>query len=236
MTRGFRHFSIVDPVVSDDDRVTASKGDKNDDDKKSTSSAPQTHGISAAAQKTLSSQSTNSSTSTSSSSNSTSTIPSHSNSTSSVVKPVSNTTAPSTSKPLSSSTTKLASKTSKSASAKNATQAPAKPTATDPGEHKPKFQKALPPSYNYKDDDENFPDITKDSPLNPVVDDISQFLDDTVYPTNGTRSILPPETEPPSHWPLDVFGIFVGASIVLFVATAYKNYKKRQNYIAVSSN
>lgn len=103
---------------------------------------------------------------------------------------------------------------------------------TDPGEPQTTFKRPLPPSYIYKDDD-NAPNIVVNSPLNPVVDDISQFLDDNY---NVTRKVLPPEKDPPSSWPLDVFAIFVGAAIVLFAATAYKNYKKRKAYTPVPSN
>ena len=121
-------------------------------------------------------------------------------------------------------TTTIASNKTKTATANN--------KVTDPGEHQTTFKRPLPPSYIYKDDD-NAPSIVINSPLNPVVDDISQFLDDNY---NVTRNVLPPEKDPPSSWPLDVFGIFVGASIVLFAATAYKNYKKRKAYTPVPSS
>jgi len=115
------------------------------------------------------------------------------------------------------------------------TESPEKLVPPSPGEHPTALKKPLPPSYNYKDDDVNYPGMSVDSRLNnPVVDDISQFLDDKVYP-NVTHIMLPPERELPTHWPLDVFIIFLAAAAVLFLATAYKNYKKRQAYTAVSS-
>ena len=132
-------------------------------------------------------------------------------------------------------TTKLSGNATKIGPTVKETVVPTKPKLTDPGEHHSGFKKPLPPSYNYKDDDVNFPGISLDSQLNPVVDDISQFLDDEVYP-NVTHSVLPRERDPPTNWPLDVFGIFLGSAIVLFVATAYKNYQKRKAYTAVSSN
>jgi len=68
----------------------------------------------------------------------------------------------------------------------------------------------------------------------PVVDDIAQFLDDDHV--NATHSVLPPEKEPPTSWPIDVFAIFLGAAVLLFAATAYKNFKKRKAYTAVPSS
>jgi hypothetical protein len=132
-------------------------------------------------------------------------------------------------------TTKLSGNATKIGPTVKETVAPTKPKPTDPGEHHSDFKKPLPPSYNYKDDDVNFPGISLDSQLNPVVDDISQFLDDEVYP-NVTHSVLPRERKPPTNWPLDVFVIFLGSAIVLFAATAYKNYQKRKAYMAVSSS
>jgi hypothetical protein len=232
MIRGSRILSIVDRIVTDDERLLKARmGDSKtkEDDENGTTSKSQTHDLSALTRKTMVDTS-----STRSSSSSSSSLGS------------SNSSAPvKTSSGLSSSsaavdhastnTTKSSGNATKIGPSVKQTVAPTKPKLPDPGEHHSDFKKPLPPSYNYKDDDVDFPGLSLDSQLNPVVDDIAQFLDDELYP-NATHGVLPPEREPPTNWPLDVFGIFLGAAVVLFSATAYKNYKKRKAYMAVSSN
>jgi hypothetical protein len=66
--------------------------------------------------------------------------------------------------------------------------------------------------------------------LNPVVDDIAQFLDDDSYKKNGTASLFPKEKDEPDMWPAIVAGIFVVSAVVLCATTAYKNYRKRKHY------
>lgn len=226
MIRGARFLSIVDRIVTDDDRVLKARmGDSKtiEDDENGTTSK------SALTRKTMVDSS-----STRSSSSSSASLGSSNSST--LVKTSSGFSSSSATVDHSSTnTTKSSGNATKVGPSVKQTVAPTKPKLPDPGEHHSDFKKPLPPSYNYKDDDVNFPGISLDSQLNPVVDDIAQFLDDELYP-NATHGVLPPEREPPTNWPLDVFGIFLGAAVVLFSATAYKNYKKRKAYMAVSSN
>jgi len=260
-TRGARYLSIVDP--KDDDSVSLPAASSKSSSTTDSSSSSMTRGVSPAAAKTLDASSSGGSTSDSSKpsqssslSSSTSTAstssppksaagkPQSTNSTA-ASKPVpgNNTTSakPSTAskpapKPTGNSTVAGAktANTKSSNSSASTSSTSTKQNVTDPGEHHSSFHKPLPPSYNYQDDD-NFPATELDSPLNPVVDDISQLLDDDQY-YNATRSVLPPEQEPPTHWPVAVFGIFLGAAVVLFAATAFKSYQKRKTYTAVPSS
>lgn len=75
-------------------------------------------------------------------------------------------------------------------------------------------------------------------PLNPVVDDVAQFLDDDQYKLGkyGGRAgkLFPKEKEEiPTMWPAVAGGIFVLSALVLFISTAYKNYRKRKDYQSI---
>jgi hypothetical protein len=224
MTRGSRGLSITQRSAIDDATVSAAApaGQKR---KRTTNAAP-THFVNPSARKAMVDTNGRSGASPSSTASPTG---AHKG------PQTWNSTAPSTRAAATNATKVSGNATKTSTPPTKATEAPTKPKIPDPGEHHSDFKKPLPPSYNYKDDDVNYPGISLDSPLNPVVEDISQFLDDEVYP-NATRSVLPPEGDQPTNWPWGVLGIFLGAAIVLFAATGYKNYKKRKAYTAVSSN
>jgi hypothetical protein len=76
-------------------------------------------------------------------------------------------------------------------------------------------------------------DTSDRGPVNPVVDDVLQFLDDDQYKGRygaGGGKLFPEEKEDPAVWPAVAGGIFVVAAIVLFTITAYTNYRKRRDY------
>jgi hypothetical protein len=128
---------------------------------------------------------------------------------------------------MSSTTTSTSKSSNTTTTTSNSTShVPTQPT--DPGE--PEFDRPLPTVYAYGDDDNpNSHGYKITRPLNPVVDDILQFLDDDAYKKNSTR-LFPEEKEEPAMWPVIVAGIFVATAVVLCAATAYKNYRKRKNY------
>jgi hypothetical protein len=98
----------------------------------------------------------------------------------------------------------------------------------DPGE--PPYKRAFPTVYQYTDDDSwNSHGYAMNHPLNPVVDDILQFLDDDSY-KNSTSRLFPKEQDEPAMWPVICLGIFISAAAVLCSTTAYKNYRKRKHY------
>ena len=102
-------------------------------------------------------------------------------------------------------------------------------TQNDPGTHG--YQPAYPTEYHPPDDDtSNSQKYVITHPLNPVVDDISQFLDDDSYKNNATVSLFPKEKDEPDMWPAIVAVIFLVSAAVLCATTAYKNYRKRKNY------
>eukprot|EP00529_Nitzschia_sp_RCC80_P020843 CAMPEP_0113464414 /NCGR_PEP_ID=MMETSP0014_2-20120614/13189_1 /TAXON_ID=2857 /ORGANISM="Nitzschia sp." /LENGTH=405 /DNA_ID=CAMNT_0000356495 /DNA_START=188 /DNA_END=1405 /DNA_ORIENTATION=+ /assembly_acc=CAM_ASM_000159 len=70
------------------------------------------------------------------------------------------------------------------------------------------------------------------TPLNPVVDDILQFLDDDYVKSNHTH-MFPSEKDEPTMYPVVVVGIFVSSAIVLCAVTGYKSYQKRRHYTEV---
>lgn len=88
-----------------------------------------------------------------------------------------------------------------------------------------------PTVFEYADDDKvnthGYSSYT--TPLNPVVDDILQFLDDDYVKSNRTH-IFPSEKDEPAMWPVVVVGMFVTATIVLCAVTAIKNHQKRNGY------
>ena len=65
------------------------------------------------------------------------------------------------------------------------------------------------------------------------VDDVVEFLDDDAI--QNMTTLFPAEQEQPESWPIDVVVIFLVASVILFVATAYKNWKKRSTHTEVPS-
>lgn len=230
MTRGSRRTSWVHPNSDDevdDDTVAATDDDSTTKSSSTTSTATatQTHGISAEATKSMTSTTKEKdddvTEETASKPSTNTTIVANATAT--------NSTKTSTSSSKSNSTTTTDAKGSESTP-----PATEPPTTPDPGEQS-SFQKILPPSYIYTDDEkQKFFHFDMNSPMNPVVDDISSFFDDDAI--NATTPLIPPEKEQPASWPIDVFSIFVGASIVLFVATAVKNCQKRKEYTQVPSN
>jgi hypothetical protein len=96
------------------------------------------------------------------------------------------------------------------------------------GSGEPPYENPLPTVYNYEDGDAGNTHVYKvEHPLNPVVDDILQFLDDDSY---SDVKIFPKEKHQPAIWPLICLGIFTIAAVVLCATTAYRNYSKRKNY------
>jgi hypothetical protein len=67
-----------------------------------------------------------------------------------------------------------------------------------------------------------------------VENDSLQFLDDD--DVVNVTSLMPAEKEQPASWPLDVLAIFLGAALILFAATAYKNYRRRSTYTEVPTS
>jgi hypothetical protein len=118
----------------------------------------------------------------------------------------------------------------------------------DGGKKKP-YTGPLPTVFEWDNEAEDSPDSVKDGqqnthgyfdasnrgPINPVVDDILQFLDDDQYKGGkyyGGRAgkLFPKEKEDPAMWPAVAGGIFVLAALVLCISTACKNYRKRKDY------
>jgi cobalamin biosynthesis Mg chelatase CobN len=97
----------------------------------------------------------------------------------------------------------------------------------DSGE--PSYERPLPTTFQYEDDDSfNSHGYKITRPLNPVVDDILQFLDDDSY--GNTTRLFPKEKDEPIMWPFICIGLFVAAAAVLFGSVAFKNYWHRKQY------